>query len=235
MVELLIGILWRVNDSWATIGLFSALSFMRVVFSPMWWFLTQVVIPHPSGDLSSSVMILLFLSLCFLVLLFDLFLDLKFLRSSFKSTFMAKFKPSISPISSFVSQRSQALNKAISSNHSCYAMEVSVILSCNYLSKSQVSWLMAYWVWLLLLYASLSRNRSIGECMAVSSDSVSSPPLTALGYLFMLLTLVRVWVTFLRWLKQERSEELALFIVWVFWAALVVWVIYLFLYFCFCS
>ena len=102
-------------------------------------------------------------------------------------------------------------------------MEVSVILSCNYRSEPQVSWLSAYWVWLLLLYARFSRNQSIGECMVVSSDSVSSPPLTAPGYLFMLLTLVGVRVTVLRWQKQERYEEKALFKVWVFWAALVVW------------
>ena len=119
----------------------------------------------------------------------------------------------------------KVFSKALSSNHSCHAMVASVILSCNYPCKSQVSWLSAYWVWLLLLvYTRLSRNRSIGECMAVSSDSVSSPPLTALGYLFMLLTLVGARVTFLPWQKQERSEEKTLFMAWVFWAALDVWV-----------
>ena len=170
-------------------------------------------------------MILLFLSLWFLFQLLDLLLDLKFvcLGSNLRSTFMAKFKPLFSPISSFIPHSSQTLSKPLSSNHSCHAMEVSVILSCNYPWKSIVSWLCAFWVWLLLLYARLSRNWSIGECMAVSSDSVSSPPLTALGYLFMLLILVGAWVTFLQWQKQGRFEEKDLVLVWVFWATLVVW------------
>lgn len=138
---------------------------------------------------------------------------------------MAKFKLLFSPISSFVPQSPQALSKALSSNHSCHAMEVYVILLCNYPCKSQVSWLSVYWVWLLLLvYARFSRNRSIGECMAVSSDSVSSPPQTAPGYPFMLSTLVGARVTFPRWQKQERCEEKTLFMAWVFWVALDIWV-----------